>query len=74
MDLCILVPMAKRGRGAKRQLNVRFTDDDMALLLKCQELLGGLSQADALRQMMLIFLGKLPHLSPLREKFKSNER
>lgn len=62
--------MSKRGRGAKRQLNVRFTEEDMSLLSKCQELLGGLSQADALRQIMLIFLGKLPHLTPHREKDK----
>ena len=63
--------MSHKGRGATRQVNVRFSPDDVSELRRCQELLGGLSQADTFRQLILFFLNKLPTLMKRSEPEKS---
>ena len=52
--------MARKGKNATMQVNVRFSYEDIQNLKQCQQLLGGLSQSDTLRQLMLMFLGKIP--------------
>ena len=55
-----MLAMAKKGRKANRQVNIRFLDEDLKNLEKCQKLLGDISQADAIRQLILMYLGKMP--------------
>jgi len=68
-----MLGMARKGKGALNQVNVRFSEEDIRNLERCQQLLGGLSQADALRQLMLMFLGKIPTF-PQQHEIKKKER
>ena len=52
--------MAPKGMKANRQLNIRIRDEDLKNLEKIQKLLGGVSQADVIRQLILMYLGKIP--------------
>ena len=52
--------MKRRNRRAKNQINVRFTDEDVENLEKCQKLLAGTSQVHTFRMLMGMFLGKVP--------------
>ena len=61
--------MGKRDRRARNQFNVRLTDEDLEYLERCQKLLGGLSQADTLRILTRMFLGKVPSF-PERKRSK----
>lgn len=54
--------MAQKGKKAAFQLNVRLTREELDLLQECQKKLGGLSQSDTIRMMLLLFLGKIPNL------------
>ncbi len=51
-----------KGKKAAFQLNVRLTREELDLLQECQKKLGGLSQSDTIRMMLLLFLGKIPNL------------
>jgi hypothetical protein len=55
-----MLGMARKGIKANRQVNIRFREVDLKNLEKCQQLLGGVSQADALRQLVLMYLRKMP--------------
>ena len=59
----------RTGKGGKEtadfQINVRFTEEDVKHLETCQKMLGGLSQADTLRQLILMFLGRTETLTGL---------
>lgn len=57
----------KRGKDKTRQVNVRFTDEDLKNLAECQKLMGGVSQSDAIRLLMLMYLGETPAFP---ERFK----
>ena len=52
--------MKGKSKPADLQLNVRFTEDDMKSLERCQRTLGGLSQADTIKVLMQAFFGKIP--------------
>lgn len=39
---------------------VRFSDEDLKDLERCQQVLGQVSQSDAIRIIMRMFLGKIP--------------
>lgn len=64
-----MLGMAQKGRKANRQVNIRFIDKDLKNLEKCQTLLGGISQSDAIRQLILMYLGKIP---PFPTSFKKD--
>jgi len=52
--------MTKQSKRGGQQVNVRFTQDDLRHLHRCQQLMGGVSQSDAIRLLMLMYLGKTP--------------
>lgn len=52
------------GKDLKKvgKTSIRLDDEDRRDLAQCQEVLGGLSQSDAIRLLMKLFLGKIPNI------------
>lgn len=66
--------MAQKGKNAHYQLNVRMSKDDFERLKECQAILGGLSQSDAIRILILLFLGKVPRIDQWRKRTTTRKR
>jgi hypothetical protein len=60
--------MSQKGKNAHYQLNVRMSMGDLEGLRKCQAKLGGLSQSDAIRILILLFLGKVPRIDKWQKR------
>lgn len=68
-----MLDMARKGIKANRQVNIRFREEDLKNLEECQKLLGDISQADALRQLILMYLGKIPAFPKKPGRLKARE-
>lgn len=66
--------MSRKGKNAHYQLNVRLSSDDLEGLKKCQAILGGLSQSDVVRILILLFLGKIPRIDQWQKRTRGDKR
>lgn len=55
--------MAGKGRKQVKKTTVRFDEEDIRDLDRCQQIVGGLSHSDTLRILMRLFLNKIPRFS-----------
>lgn len=58
----IISGMAGKDLKKLGKTSIRLDEEDRRDLAKCQEVLGGLSQSDAIRMLMRLFLGKIPNI------------
>jgi len=56
--------MSGKGRKQVSKTSVRFDDEDLRDLSRCQQILGSASQSHTLRLLMRMFLGKIPNMPP----------